>query len=335
MTKGYERISIAENAANRQQLAANRGHHREASGNAISGTLEAQMRVVRPVHVGIGDLVIPSTLKPAPDNPHNAPLVAPFFRETDRVCVPGSSIKGAFRHLYETVTASCLAQADTGRSGRPVDNQLRSCSYRADSRSGRNDPNLCPTCRVFGAQGYLGQVFFHAAYPAENTKTEILFAPQRWSPRIIDEDSRKLYTHQSALNDEGQPYEQKEPLEVLPVGCAISLKMDFTSLLAPELGLLLLLMGQKADQKIYPKLGGVKAHGWGAIDIHDVVIHRMDENSYLTYERTPSVVEDIQFYFSSLEKTDLSDRDHASLLDRKAWSEVVKCLGNLSEADNA
>jgi hypothetical protein len=164
-------------------------------------------------------------------------------------------------------------------------------------------------------------------YPVEGTKTEIMFAPQRWSPRIIGEDSRKLYTHQKAINDEGQPYEPKEPLEALPIGSVIELKMDFTSLVTAEIGLLLMLMGQKPTEKIYPKLGGVKAHGWGAVDIDDVTIYRMDKNSYLTYERASLVHEEMGSYLNAIETTDL--------LNKAAWSQVVRYLGKLPEGDNA
>lgn len=321
MTNGYQRIPIDQDAADRRRLADERGHHREASSGSISGTLEAKVRVIRPVHVGTGDLVVSSALKPLPTNPQHIPLIAPFFREGEQVCVPGSSIKGAIRHLYEMVTASCLAQADTRtKTGRPVDDQLKGCSFRADSRYGKNMPNLCPACRVFGAQGYLGQVFFQSVYPIANTKTEVTFAPQRWSPRIIEEDSRKLYTHEPALNEnnQDQPYELREPLEVLPVDSVLILRMDFTALLPAELGLLLLLMGQQQDNKIYPKLGAVKAHGWGAVDIYDVAIYRMNKYSYLSYERTSSMIEDMQPYFSSLEASDLLNID--------AWAQVAEHL---------
>ncbi len=335
---GYQRIQIPQNAAVRRQLDADRGHQREASGQYISGTLEAKMRVIQPMHVGTGDLVVPSTLNPPPHNPDEIPLIAPFFREANYVCIPGSSLKGAFRHLYETVTASCLAQADTGSRGQPVKVRLKSCSHRADSRDDveREGVQLCPACQVFGAQGYMGQVNFHPIYHDVNRPTEIRFAPQRWSQPLQSEHSetRKVYTHSRAfaMDRNGNILidrypEPKEPLEVLPLGSVLTLKIDFTTLLSAELGLLLLLMGQKPAEKIYPKFGGVKAHGWGAVDIYDATIHLTDANSYLRYERTTPVHEGLESYFTSLENSDL--------IITTAWSQVKQHLADLVEENNA
>lgn len=323
--KGFQRIPIGPNAADRQQSKAKQGSHFESLDENISGTLFAKAKLIRPIHVGTGDLVIPSQLISPPDNSTNIPLIAPFFREANLVCIPGSSIKGAFRHLYETVTASCLAQANTNpkKGGAPVDSHLKSCSYRADTRGDQHSLRLCPACRVFGALGYLGQVFFHTAYPAADTSTQIKFAPQRWSPRIISENSRKLYTHQAALKEDGQPYEPREPLEILPEGSELTLQMDFTSLAPAELGLLLLLMGQKQGEKIYPKLGGVKAHGWGAINIYDVIFYLRDKQSYLTYDSVTKTSREMEPYFVHLEKT--------LLMDTAAWADVLAYLSNVSE----
>jgi CRISPR/Cas system CSM-associated protein Csm3 (group 7 of RAMP superfamily) len=180
--------------------------------------------------------------------------------------VPGTSLKGAFRHLFEAITHSCYAQYNRfpNQGGQDVEDEFKSCTYRGDKRQTRDPKNhLCPACRVFGALGYLGQIAFQPARLIGEQHSEIVFAPQHWTPKVSFDHrhTRKLYTHQPMIE------EPAEPVEVLPPGSRLSLEAHFRNLSDVELGLLLMILGQDANQIVYPKLGGLKAHGFGAVEI--------------------------------------------------------------------
>ncbi len=283
--RGYIRVETGR-PVKRRALEAARSHQEEAP-DRYSGELHGTIQVLTPVHVGTGDLALPGTLEPQPANPEDMPLVAPFFRVEDRLTIPGSSLKGAFRHLFELVTYSCFAQYNKRRGGYDVEYELQNCFYRADPRAGRLRFNneLCPACLVFGGQGYQGQIAFHAA-PLIEPGAEIDFAPQRWTPKVRPEQAsmRKVYTH--IISGESLV----EPVEVLPHGARLRLHAGFRNLSNVELGLLLIVLGQDADAPSYPKLGALKAHGFGAVEIEIASMTQVTGDGYLYYEDDETTV---------------------------------------------
>lgn len=282
---GYIRL----NAPRRERKKVEDIHtHLQANASQLyTGKITGELVAKTNVHVGTGDLIPVSELKPAPSNTEITELAAAFMREDGEFSIPGSSLKGAFRHLYEAVTYSCLAQ--THFRNRPSDD-LRACSYRADTRKGESRIEMCPACRVFGGQGYMGQVFFSSAV-AKNAQSEIVEVPQRWEPKIQsqNESKRKIYTH--------QPSDQsgREPIEVLPYETRFDFKMRFQNLDEVELGILLMVLGQSDKEKIYPKLGGLKAHGFGAVELV-ATLYLEKGNAYLDYDGGAQVQTDMQTF---------------------------------------
>jgi len=308
---GYRRIAIGgpKRQKNLDRAAVDRTH-RQVAADLYSGALRGTLHTLTPLHIGVGQIKPVDALVPPPANPENIRLAAAFFREDGKLCIPGSSLKGAFRHLYEAVTYSCLAQ--THRDYRASDD-LRSCYYRADTRQATAPLNLCPACRVFGAQGYMGQVSFRTAHLVSGT-TRVEFAPQRWEPKIRPEHerTRKIYAHIPTGDD------LMEPLEVVEAGAQFDFKMDFRSLEAVDLGVLLMLFGFDANAQLYPKLGGAKAHGFGAIEIADVALTvNRPEAYYLGGEPEP-FNDEIQSLIDGARGSDDVYRD--------GWDEIVRIL---------
>jgi len=310
---GYEYIPISGPADKRE--VENIRTHRQQSPDHLSGMLKGVISSITPVHVGTGEFTLARLLSPRPTNAADFELAAAFFRLENHVCVPGSSIKGVFRHLFEMVTRSCFAQADTRpRTGLAVESAMRGCRYRADDRGGRNPIQVCPACRVFGAQGYLGSVYFrHALIEAE---TEIVRVPSRWTPAVQHADKRKLYSHAKAIAD------AVEPTEALPSGTHIPLEMEFRNLTPAELGLILMLMGQDASAPLYPKLGALKAFGFGAVEIQITDIQVISAMDYLHFEATS--VEDT----TSIQRYIEHARQDTELLQSRQWERIQKVLGN-------
>jgi hypothetical protein len=54
------------------------------------------------------------------------------------------------------------------------------------------------------------------------------------------------------------------------------------------LGILLALLGFDASMPIYPKIGGVKAHGYGTIETHLEALRVISADDYRQYEPTTS-----------------------------------------------
>src|SRR5690606_18301104 len=102
----------------------------------LTGFIEGSIVAMRPVFVGVG----------------RARGVAPFFEVDGTPTIPGSSLKGAFRSLFEAITRSCYPHQDAG--------PFRRCSE--DGTRGE----FCPACKVFGGLGYAGRI---RIYPAVAT----------------------------------------------------------------------------------------------------------------------------------------------------------------------
>ncbi len=292
----------------------------------LTGTLSATMRVITPVHVGTGDLALVGQLTPRPENPDDVPLVAPFFREGNLLAIPGSTLKGAFRHLFEAITFSCLAQANTNerQGGQALEGdmrELRGCSYRADRRGGSEGSiRLCPACHVFGGQGFLGKVAFRSAVVLGDQVSRIDFAPQRWGPKLRSSDAarRKLYTHRISSDA------LVEPVEVLPARTELRLSFDFVNLYSDELGLLLMILGQAPTAPIYPKIGALKAHGFGAVQITLEALWRDDTESYMSYEAQG---EDIQAQIGDM----VTAAQAARRFYKDGWQAIIRELGSRPE----
>lgn len=319
---GYVRVP-ADRPVRRKRLDPQRERgHLYLNRDLLSGEIRGTITAITPIHVGTGDLEDPRRLSPSPDNPEGMKLVAPFFREAGRLTIPGSSLKGAFRHLFELITYSCLAQANRyPNQGGYVPPDLRACYYRADQRR-KSGNELCPACRVFGGQGYLGQVFFRSAHVIGEQAARIEFAPQRWAPKVRPEDDarRKVYTHLITTDP------LIEPVEALPKDTQLELRVDFRNLEPVELGLLLIVLGQDPNGPIYPKLGGVKAHGFGAVEITLDRVEQATKDDYSGYETGGTV-----FQADALQSYITTAKADQAIFYRDGWQEMVKVLGNRPE----
>ena len=88
--------------------------------------------------------------------------------------LPGTTLKGALRAVVEAITASCLTvRGQATRLLPPPLHPLRPCTRR---------DALCPACRLFGGQGYLGRIRLADA-PLVTGETIIARVPERHAPR--------------------------------------------------------------------------------------------------------------------------------------------------------
>jgi CRISPR/Cas system CSM-associated protein Csm3 (group 7 of RAMP superfamily) len=210
----------------------------------FTGCLDCQLRVLSTVHIGSGlfDLM-------------NGQVVRGFMKCGEQFIVPGASLKGVFRSIAETISASCVSKTQARVQGLPVG--MKQCE---DSKQ------LCVCCRLFGSLGYLGRMRYTDAEPVQQTVT-IARIPSLYGPRpnaqiYRDQQGRyrgrKFYYH-------GKLSQGREPLEAVAEGSLFAFRTDFENLTEAELHLLLTSMGIIGGLK--PKIGGGKPVCLGSVEV--------------------------------------------------------------------
>lgn len=218
----------------RTPLAHEAGHEQFAR-ERYTGRLVYQLEALSPVFVASGRYARGEDI-----GLKTVPVVRGHCRVGGKPAVPGSSLKGAVRAVFEAVTPSCM-----------VTDRQQSCK----AESGKT-PRLCPACAVFGAMGYLGRVRFSDAVLREG-QTKLYHIQALHRPRRRDA-RRKFYKHGIRQDDSNN-----EPIEAIPQGKRLAGHLDFEDLSGEELGALFFALG--LDGSFCLKLGGGKPACLGAV----------------------------------------------------------------------
>lgn len=256
--KSYKTITAEEP----QRILLQNGHER-FNPNLLTGSLQAKAHLCQPVHVGSG-LLEPPIMRGLQSD---ILLVKTLFRVGDKVCIPGTSLKGAFRSLIEMFTNSCAPGDDS--------DEFRGCKPgEADSTE------LCPACRLFGAFGFLGNVRFDdVVFPTKIRSSMKMLPPQYNSGKGRQHGERRYYPHDLVDERDGN-----WPFEVLDPGQSFEIKVSFKNISSEDLGLLLIGLGQ-GEWQICPKLGGGKSAGLGSVRITELRGQLLDiRASYASFE---------------------------------------------------
>jgi CRISPR/Cas system CSM-associated protein Csm3 (group 7 of RAMP superfamily) len=178
--------------------------------------------------------------------------------------LPGTGIKGAVRTLYEILTGSCGPTTSEGRRG--VD-----CA-----------PNQrCAACRLFGHLGQhressnQGRLGFDDATPADAGAVEVTMArvPEGHEPhgehtpgdlRLYDLAAARTKDPTTKQTVPREPILAREVYTGRFLGSA-----TFWTAMPVELGLLMLALGcsPEEDERFPLRLGGVRFHGQGTVQI--------------------------------------------------------------------
>ena len=250
----YDFVSLPPSAAREQIVTKDRsstGHDRVTG---LSGAVHGCFVCFAPVRVGTGVFELSGSAK-------KPVLYQPMFRVDDKPTIPASSIKGVVRAVVEGITASCILTKATNVQG------LQPCTVTDLDRPA--SVKLCPACRIFGAQGFLGRAAFTDA-PLVKGKTSEEKLPWLWAPQDDQREryyrggkpkGRKFYRHGAT---------EKGPVksEVCGRGSVFRVRVDFRDLTKAELGLLLIGLGcaPAGQQAIRHKLGGSKPSCCGSVD---------------------------------------------------------------------
>lgn len=170
--------------------------------------------------------------------------------------VPGTSIKGAVRTIFELLTHSC--------------NPLKGSRCTIDSG--------CPACMVFGCLGFRGRVSFDDAVPAEPGTVEFQVAmtpvPRSPDPKKTDGDFRFYDLIEMVPDDKTVPPKDFRPLAREVFRGRFVSRMRFQNLSPKVLGALIICLGCSPNpQQRFPlRLGGVKYDGKGAVSVKPLEI---------------------------------------------------------------
>ena len=248
--KPYGYVPLGDGSVLRRDPLFTQGHDRQASGS-LSGRIEGRLVALTPLHVGTG--TFERTARVLPAHAAETPLLFPLVRAGVTPVLPGTTLKGALRAVVEAITASCLTvRGPATRLLPPPLHPLRPCTRR---------DALCPACRLFGGQGFLGRVRVADA-PLVEGETTLARVPERHAPRAgrgALPPGRRFYGH-------GRPASGTVPVEVYGEGSALTWRLDFTNLQPAEVGLLLTGLGQ-GEPPLRLKLGGHKPTCFGSVEL--------------------------------------------------------------------
>ncbi len=159
--------------------------------------------------------------------------------------LPGSSLKGAVRQVYELLTPSCQQGYDS------------LCRVKASDSS----PEICPACSLFGTGGLGGRLAFGEAEPADAAWRQALpkvRTPTPWDPTKFEARTLKVYSQAKG--------EREEIEHSWSVSGHFASRLKYVNASDRELGLLFASLGLGAGSPML-RLGGKKYHGMGGVDV--------------------------------------------------------------------
>ena len=148
------------------------GHHKYHE-NKVHGTLYLALSVETAVHVSTGVVAMGNNV-----GQNRIPLIKTMMQDGDQnLIIPGSSLKGVVRSIYEAITNSTLGVISNSRKDRELVEKIPK-----DRHPCPNKEFLCPASRIFGARDWQGLISFSDAV-AQKSGSDSKFMPNSFPPR--------------------------------------------------------------------------------------------------------------------------------------------------------
>lgn len=259
---------------------------RRDAAHQLSGMLKVRLVTVDPLFIGSGFQEL-----------EGGEFVKQTLTEHGRPIIPGSSLKGAVRHICRAVSKSCVP-CKTDKKGKPIDIVIPKdtnvqCTPKAD--------NACIVCDMFGKMGWGSKVFFSDLI-AECETTARFHAAQQFAPhpeaeKYLDEDGYHAYKfYKTKIDDVTRP--KKDILCAVVPKTVFTGEISYRNLDEKELGLLLFGLGQSGTLSL--KLGGYRNEGFGTVNI-SLASEQISDVSALVKKYTASVDDELNNRISQLE----------------------------------
>lgn len=254
--------------------------------------------------------------------------------------IPGSSLKGLFRSLVETIAPGCWClYRGTYRDRVDYSHKLPPAFHPC-----RQLNNLCPACRMFGLinRGTLfqGHVFFNDAVCSDPVSHEVVYTPILDGPKprhkawYLDASERyvagrKYYFHQhevkylNELRTSGRGVPLNQKIEPIGNGSVFKFSASFENLSAQD-ELPALLYALTLEPTMRHKIGYAKPAGFGTIRVELTRVTVVDYKN--RYSSGPSLgevyqVTDLAEYLQGQTRPYANEQDSITLQDlRRIWA---------------
>lgn len=313
--KPYQLVSLPKTSIDRQSPTT----HDRFKPDRLTGKIKLQLTVRTTAFVASGTVAMGTDL--GSPKTRGVSLIKTSVERDGKLIIPGSSLKGVVRSAYEAITLSCLCKTNARKEQIP--NGYQKCK--------KNDPKLCPACRVFGSLNFQGLIHFTDAI-ATKTDFSVGFMPSLYAPSQRRQGyyingrvaGRKFYYHTIRAVDKGQ----KQGIAVQQAGGTFTFttEIKFKNLSKAELGTLLIVLGQDpAKCKIALKVGGGKPVGMGTmtVEVKEIELIKNWTNFYTDYSAEPEQLTD-----SALNKfmQDVMNSGHQNLIQSDQLNQLVQVL---------
>ncbi|MEC4985356.1 MAG: RAMP superfamily CRISPR-associated protein [Oscillatoria sp. PMC 1068.18] len=297
------------------QLKKPAGQHKYLA-DRVHGCLSLNLTVETALHVATGVVVMGKDI-----GENRIPLIKQMMQsDREKLLIPGSSLKGVVRSVYEAITNSTLAVVTKDKQDK---NKIPKERFPCKSKD-----SLCPASRVFGALDWQGLIQFADAECVEVTKG-VGFMPSLYSPRPDEREKyfnppgRKFYYHAKKAIDAGK--QQGIPVQQAGRQIVFTTKLRFKNLTLAELGTLLVILGQDAKNPLALKVGGGKPIGMGTMTtkVTELAKYEAMKSRYLTYNSSdePMMGQDLDKYMQEAIKA-----AHENLIHAQQLQEVKEIL---------
>ncbi len=258
------------------------GHH-QYFGDRLHGVLTLELTVGTGVHVSTGAIMMGSDV-----GENGIPLIKTMQQTGDKPSIPGSSIKGVVRSIYEAITNSTLGVVT---SKWEYKNQIDKNRWPCNKKE-----QLCPASQVFGAIDWQGLISFRDAR-CTSSKFSTGFMPSLYRPRpdqrraYFNPVARKFYYHAAKAvsgGDKGIPVQQISQKQVFET------QLQFKNLTEAEFGTLLIALGQAPNYPFALKAGAGKPIGLGTLEVKvkQLTIPSSLQDRYSHYEDQSKILTD-------------------------------------------
>lgn len=217
-----------------------------------SGVISLNIKVVDDLYIGSGTV----------DFDSRTGLSTKTMIENGHAVIPGSSVKGAIRHVARAISEGCIENSDARLKLAPK--QRGRCNVGP-----KQTLNVCIVCDMFGMMG-LGSKIAVSDFTAEKCtivqrKVPAQFSPHPDKPCYLENDRHIGYKFYYTICDSRDMLQHFDTIYAVKAGTVFTGEIRFTGLKLDELRLLMHSLGIGGTYFSH-KLGGYRADGFGTVN---------------------------------------------------------------------
>ncbi len=219
-----------------------------------SGSITLEMTAVDNIYLGSGFI----------DYNGGLGLIGTTVEELNKAIIPGSSVKGAVRHVARAISDGCILQSEKQHL-ELTKKQTFSCVPMP-----KNDKSfhVCIVCDMFGTMGLKSKLSFSDfvadKYEVIRCQVPLQFSPNVQAPFYLEDRLHKGYKFYYT-KCENQVSDKLETITAVKKGAVFTSKITFDGLDENELTLFLHSLGISGEYFSH-KIGGYKADGFGTVN---------------------------------------------------------------------